>query len=1271
MRAIDLLIDDYLPEDLRGQDRRYTKKEINDLISEVTRRDPDNYRKLAEAVKEYGRRSVYESGMTLTLDDLEPGFDRESILQEMESKVRALRSSGLSKAEQKNERIKIYADYAERLTKLAMADGEARGTNLAGAVASGARGNPTQYRAMLATPALYTDYKDEPIDMFVRRSFGDGIRPLDFLASTFGTRKAILATKRCLQKGTLVRMADGSEKAIEDIIVGDEVLGADINGHTFPAKVTKTYDQGIQPLVKLTFVNSTGMQSTICTEDHKLLSFGKRGNTVKRLCDFEHTALVAVSNAKGVGYRTIDKKTSAGYGQCYDIEVDTTNHLFVLSNGLIVSNSTADAGDLSKQLAQSALGAIVTHQNSLSDEGILLDPEEDRLRGRVLARDVLDYKRGTVIDREIEQDIRERAGQRVMVFSPLSEISDNGLSAQAFGVSYTGGLPPVGFAAGFTAANAIGEPIAQCLDGKTNVRMWDGTLKPIKDIEVGELVCGSNKEGILRPVKVLNKFYNGLQDCNRYVLDNKKSVICTAHHRWLTSVGCVETLYHTEQTLCTPTNAENANWKPKLNKLYRITKIVPIGTRDVYDLEVDHPDHLFVLEHDIITHNSSLNVKHCMAKDTAVLVRGKGEIPIQDIQIGDKVIGFDSTGAYKDVNVIDIIDQGVQNVYKYTFKRKRMKCSDISVTCTPDHKVLSDDGVKPIKDVTRIQLPLHSNVQLGFKEPLAFFAGMFLGDGIRWNPDKAKGAVLKVSCADPKLIEDFNAYYEKENLVMTKLVASFDCSIRDFAPAPTEPNALGQFTQGVRNKAKILIEKLGWKGSYAHEKAIPDEVFAWNRDSVAALISGFIATDGSIYKTNGKQISWGLSFPSCSKQLLIGLQQLLWVYFGVYTTVLTHIDKADAGNRKHDMWQFTITAGEELAKLVPHLNVLGCKADKLKQLREQVKPFAQKDAYAELTSVECIGTEPCFDITVDSDNSLFALANGMLVKNSGGAFSGTKKIFSGFDYIDQFVQVPDSFRDRASVSELQGRVTDISPAEQGGTWITVNDEKHYVLPGLNPTVKEGDEVEPGDILSEGLANPKDIIRLRGLGEGRKYFARRLKQLLDDSGQAADLRNTEVLAREIVDAVQITDNEGWEEHLPDSIVSYNRLAARWQPRTGYKTTRTDSESEGRFLEAPRLHYSIGTKLTPRMLAELKEAGYDSIPTHDVPPPFEPVQVRLRTTSFETSDDWLGRTSSSYLKINLAQSAQRGYDTNIKENLNPYPRAAFGEGFGQNTDTTAKF
>jgi len=786
-KAIHLLVNQMLPEHLRSNDHTYDKKDINEMVRAVSVEDPERYASFVNGLKDLGRKSVYLQGATLRLSDFEAGFDKEAIYKSMDNEL-----AGLDLIKDDSLRLKrkmiIYGKYAEQLTDLAMKAGRAKGSSLAGIIASGARGNPAQYRAMTTTPALYTDYKDDPIDMFVRRSFAEGVRPIDFLASTFGTRKATIATKACWMQGTRVRMADLSTKNIEDIVVGDRVLGSDNAGSVAPVKVTKTFDQGMQDVYEYELgLNSSNTTYTKlrCTEDHKILQFSPKAYR-KAYSQFYRGSRPTppddsllnsreVLPAKELTKRyfkaciasgTYDKRQPdalsvrsfklLGLRPCYDIEVDNDSHLFVLASGVIGSNSTADAGDLGKLLVQNGLPVMVNSKRSTTPSGILLHPDEDEIRGRVLARPAAGYAAGTVVTRKVETAIRNKHKGRVMVYSPLSEVGADGISGEAFGVNYDGVIPGPGFSAGVTAGNALSEPIAQ----------------------------------------------------------------------------------------------------------------------------------------------GSLNTKH-----------------------------------------------------------------------------------------------------------------------------------------------------------------------------------------------------------------------------------------------------------------------------------------------------------------------------------------------------------------------------------SGGAFTGGKKVFSGFDYISQFVQVPDTFKDRASVSELGGKVERIEDAPQGGKYVTVEGEKHYVLPDLEVSVNVGDTVEPGDALSDGLINPRDVIRLRGLGEGRRYYSRRLKQMLDDSGQAAQLRNTEVIARGALDAVQIGD-DGHMGYLPDSVVSYNKLEAEWVPRKDAES-RLTRQSEGRYLEAPLLHYTIGTKLTSRMLDEIQEAGFDSINSHNKPPPFEPIQIRLRTNSYEVNPDWLARTGSSYLQKNLSESAQRGYDTNLKENTHPLPRLAVGVNFGDKIKETGKF
>lgn len=319
----------------------------------------------------------------------------------------------------------------------------------------------------------------------------------------------------------------------------------------------------------------------------------------------------------------------------------------------------------------------------------------------------------------------------------------------------------------------------------------------------------------------------------------------------------------------------------------------------------------------------------------------------------------------------------------------------------------------------------------------------------------------------------------------------------------------------------------------------------------------------------------------------------------------------------------------------------------------------------ELKSKEFIGDLQCFDIMVEHEDHLFVLANDLICSNSG-AYKGKKQI-AGIPFLEAFVGSPESFPERAAVATKDGKISKIEDAKQGGKYIYIGDDKHYVLPDTDINVKVGDTVEAGDILSDGLADPEDIVRYKGLGEGRRYYANRLKQLLDDSGTPASLRNTEMIARAALNNVRITDPDGLGGYLPEDIVSYNKLEANYKPRENSKVSKiknNESNLLGKYIEQPVLHYSIGTRITPSVLNNLKDIDIDEVTVNDEPPGFEPIMIRAAEVTSKGEADWLVRMQGSYLKSGIIDSAIKGLDTNIRENINPYARLGQGYDFGKN-------
>jgi len=136
------------------------------------------------------------------------------------------------------------------------------------------------------------------------------------------------------------------------------------------------------------------------------------------------------------------------------------------------------------------------------------------------------------------------------------------------------------------------------------------------------------------------------------------------------------------------------------------------------------------------------------------------------------------------------------------------------------------------------------------------------------------------------------------------------------------------------------------------------------------------------------------------------------------------------------------------------------------------------------------------------------MAQGQLsAKHSGGmATQKAQTSKTGLDLIDQLVQVPKTFQGSAAISTLDGRVENIADAPQGGKFVVIGGAEHWVPADQDISVKKGDMVEAGDVLSSGIPNPALVAEHKGIGEGRRYFMDAFRKTMADSGFAQHRRN---------------------------------------------------------------------------------------------------------------------------------------------------------------------
>ena len=256
-------------------------------------------------------------------------------------------------------------------------------------------------------------------------------------------------------------------------------------------------------------------------------------------------------------------------------------------------------------------------------------------------------------------------------------------------------------------------------------------------------------------------------------------------------------------------------------------------------------------------------------------------------------------------------------------------------------------------------------------------------------------------------------------------------------------------------------------------------------------------------------------------------------------------------------------------------------------------------------------------------------------KHSGGVSKGAKR-GRGFAEINELVQAQRGAIGAATHATTDGQITDIVDAPQGGKYVSIGEAKHYVPADIPLLVSVGDEIEAGDRLSDGIPSPADVVEHKGIGEGARAFVEQFRDALRRNGVSAHRRNLELIGRGLVNYVQLDDELG--DYGPDDVVPYYRLESLWEPRPGH-VVRSPQSARNQYLERPVLHYTVGTKLRPSVIATLQRHGVQKVTTHAAPPPFRPKMVRaMEHISYDP--DPMTRMLGSYQQRSLTQAAQTG-------------------------------
>ena len=158
-----------------------------------------------------------------------------------------------------------------------------------------------------------------------------------------------------------------------------------------------------------------------------------------------------------------------------------------------------------------------------------------------------------------------------------------------------------------------------------------------------------------------------------------------------------------------------------------------------------------------------------------------------------------------------------------------------------------------------------------------------------------------------------------------------------------------------------------------------------------------------------------------------------------------------------------------------------------------------------------------------------------------GGIAATGDITQGLPRVEELFEVRRP-KGCATLSEVAG-VVSIDTADNM-KHVFVKDEttgeelKEYVLPfNAELKVKEGDKVQPGDLLNLGSVYPQDILRIKGVSGVQDYILEQVQSVYRSQGVDINDKHIEIIVRQMLKRVRV-ENAGDTDLLPGELVDLN-------------------------------------------------------------------------------------------------------------------------------------
>lgn len=387
----------------------------------------------------------------------------------------------------------------------------------------------------------------------------------------------------------------------------------------------------------------------------------------------------------------------------------------------------------------------------------------------------------------------------------------------------------------------------------------------------------------------------------------------------------------------------------------------------------------------------------CCCAGTKVLKEDGSSINIEDVKIGDRLLGYDGNNS-----TVEDISWKQPIGYKECVRINTEKANYLD--CSTDHPILALNKTKSghslgtcsfyradeLKVGDTLLMPRKMGTFGNINVPDAFLLGALFGDG-----NYSGNSCITLSIASNEEYEYYNTHYD---IGISKIRTCSNGKV---------------YSQIYFRSLHSLLEKYGMNNQSFIHKKLPINIFEWNKESICKFLGGYFTADGNVQIIKGKHRSIKLTCKYKTildqvKQLLskLGISSHIYKEHKCSRMLKSVVNNAEYFIKDNDIYVLYISKSSDINIFREHIkllikekqdrldsyNVQCCNRGSISNLtfvlrdnnkgkRLQGKKFNNLQMVT-IKSIEPLGIKQIYNMTADTTHTY--ISNGFISSNTAG-----------------------------------------------------------------------------------------------------------------------------------------------------------------------------------------------------------------------------------------------------------------------------------------------